>query len=87
MRPYLGGYLINYQTKDSKPPQQPKLDYRSMVSMDDKPGLFVSVDNPLVVYPSFPACLYAANAKYFESTDELSSISEMSAAYRRAERL
>ncbi|XP_013098254.2 oxidation resistance protein 1 isoform X19 [Stomoxys calcitrans] len=28
--------------KDTKP--QPKLDYRSMVSVDDKPGLFVSVD-------------------------------------------
>ncbi|XP_075146980.1 TLD domain-containing protein mustard isoform X8 [Haematobia irritans] len=28
--------------KDVKP--QPKLDYRSMVSVDDKPGLFVSVD-------------------------------------------
>ncbi|KAM7360389.1 nuclear receptor coactivator 7-like isoform 3-T3 [Cochliomyia hominivorax] len=30
--------------KDNKQQQQPKLDYRSMVSVDDKPGLFVSVD-------------------------------------------
>lgn len=32
--------------KDTKP--QPKLDYRSMVSVDDKPGLFVSVDSKYI---------------------------------------
>ncbi|KAL7727214.1 hypothetical protein ACLKA6_004477 [Drosophila palustris] len=34
-----------YSTKLKEPkPQPPKLDYRSMVSMDDKPELFISVD-------------------------------------------
>lgn len=34
--------------KDTKP--QPKLDYRSMVSVDDKPGLFVSVDSKYIFF-------------------------------------
>ena len=32
-----------------KQQQQPKLDYRSMVSVDDKPGLFVSVDSKYIL--------------------------------------
>jgi len=32
-------------TKLKEAKQAPKLDYRSMVSMDDKPELFISVDS------------------------------------------
>ncbi|XP_037824366.1 oxidation resistance protein 1-like isoform X5 [Lucilia sericata] len=38
------GTASTTKLKDNKQQQQPKLDYRSMVSVDDKPGLFVSVD-------------------------------------------
>lgn len=31
--------------KQNKNPPQPKLDYRSMVSIDDMPALFVSFDS------------------------------------------
>ncbi|XP_051862762.1 oxidation resistance protein 1 isoform X9 [Drosophila albomicans] len=37
------GTASSTKLKESKP-QPPKLDYRSMVSMDDKPELFISVD-------------------------------------------
>lgn len=42
-------------TKLKEPKQAPKLDYRSMVSMDDKPELFISVDK-LIPRPA-RACL------------------------------
>ncbi|KAI8124440.1 Nuclear receptor coactivator 7 [Lucilia cuprina] len=41
------GTASTTKLKDNKQQQQPKLDYRSMVSVDDKPGLFVSVDSKL----------------------------------------
>lgn len=34
-----------YGSKKQKNPPQPKLDYRSMVSIDDMPALFVSFDS------------------------------------------
>lgn len=44
MRPQSSeGTASTTKLKDVKP--QPKLDYRSMVSVDDKPELFISVDS------------------------------------------
>ena len=71
-RSSIGTFIRSHPSSDSsatssqsnKPqkPQAPKLDYRSMVSIDDMPALFVSFDSkypfvfPLKIATSF--CLY-----------------------------
>lgn len=52
MRPQSSeGTASTTKLKDAK--QQPKLDYRSMVSVDDKPELFISVDSKSILFQCF----------------------------------